>query len=61
CVPGDEPTTLELTEKIRKSFTGPMIAVSSMIEYRDALLAAGCDYDSGKASVIEMVKNLLSL
>ncbi len=61
CVPGDEPTTLELTEKIRKTFKGPMIGASSMSNYRCALLEAGCDYSSEKTSAMEMAKELLGL
>ncbi|MBU2036992.1 response regulator [Patescibacteria group bacterium] len=59
CVPGDEPTTLELTEKIRQTFIGPMIGASSMPDYRLALLKAGCDYSSDKGTAArKMAKEL---
>ncbi len=62
CVPGDEPTTLELTQKIRKTFKGPMIGASSVFNYRSALLEAGCDYSGDKGTVARtMVKELLGL
>lgn len=62
CVPGDEPTTLELTRKIRETFKGPMIGTSSMFEYRNALLEAGCDYSGDKGTVAQKtVKELLGL
>lgn len=59
CVPGDEPTTLELTEKIRKTFSGPMIGASSMSQYRSVLLGAGCSHASDKGPAIEMASELL--
>lgn len=62
CVPGDEPTTLELIKKIRETFKGPMIGTSSMSNYRSALLEAGCDYSSDKGTVARtMAKELLGL
>jgi len=45
CVPGDEPNTQILVREIRKTFSGPMIAMSSMPMYRKELLRAGCDYE----------------
>jgi hypothetical protein len=45
---------------MRKTFQGPMIAISSSKEYRDMLREAGCDYDCEKeslpATLIEILK-----
>lgn len=61
CVPGDEPTTLPLTRRIRETFTGPMVAASSDFYYRRQLMGAGCDHESRKDFVPEKVVELLNL
>ena len=48
CVPGDIPNTQPLVRKIRQTFEGPMIAMSSMPPYRKQILVAGCDYEVEK-------------
>jgi hypothetical protein len=61
CVPGNRPTTPPLVREIRAAgFTGPMIASSSMGDFCQILMRAGCDVDSGgKAQVPEIVTGLL--
>lgn len=48
CVPGDYPNTQPLVREFRKTFRGPIIAISSSAEYRDMLCDAGCNYESEK-------------
>ena len=61
CVPGDEPTTPPLIRKMRKMFTGPIIATSSDHSYRQQLMRAGCDHESWKSDVPKKVVTLLKL
>lgn len=51
CVPGDEPNTQGLVRRIRREeFTGPIICISSLREYGEMLIAAGCDTYCPKGS-----------
>ncbi len=60
CVPGDEPNTQPLVRKFRKTFAGPIIASSSVEEYRKELIKAGCDYESeSKATLPEKLLEIL--
>lgn len=61
CVPGDEPTTLPLVLEFRKTFTGPMIAISGDHEYRRELMEAGCDHQSIKADLPDLLLKLLNM
>lgn len=61
CVPGVEPTTLELTSRIRQDFRGPMVAISSTPRYRRMLMDAGCTDECDKRDVSLMVRNLLGV
>ncbi len=61
CVPGDSVNTLQLVRKFRDTFTGPMIATSSVPWYRDALVQAGCDHESEKDSLPQKLLEVLSL
>ena len=61
CVPGDEPTTIPLVRQWRQTFTGPMIAISSMSEYRTMLRHAGCDYESSKEDLSKKLLEILDL
>ena len=45
CVPGDTPNTQPLVQKIRQTFKGPMIAMSSMPMFRRKIVLAGCDHE----------------
>ncbi|MES2623409.1 MAG: hypothetical protein V4576_03305 [Patescibacteria group bacterium] len=65
CLEGSRPDTLPLVHRMRKEgFKGKIIANSSMPEYQQTLLNAGCDQaSSGKNEleddIVEIVKNLL--
>jgi len=61
CVPGDRPTTPSLVRKFRSTFAGPMIAVSSMSDYRSQLVDAGCDYESEKGDLSQKLLEVLGL
>ena len=61
CVPGNEPTTLPLVRKFRSTFAGPMIAISSLSEYRAKLVSAGCDHESRKDTLPAKLLEVLGL
>jgi CheY-like chemotaxis protein len=61
CVPGNEPTTLHLVQKLRKIFTGPMIGISSHDGYRQQLIEAGCDHESTKNQLSVKLFEVLGL
>ena len=61
CVPGDEPTTPPLVRKFRETFTGPIIAISSLPEYRAKLVSAGCDHESRKDALPAKLLEVLGL
>ena len=61
CVPGNSPNSQYLVRKIRETFSGPMIATSSVPAYREELLAAGCDYECPKESIPKMVLDLIDV
>jgi len=61
CVPGDWPNSQWLVRKIRETFKGPIIAISSMPTYRKELLRAGCDYESGKDDLSKKLLEVLGL
>jgi len=62
CVPGDEPNAQLLVREIRKTFNGPIIAMSSLEKFRKVLLASGCDYEvEEKSQVTEKVFELLGI
>lgn len=61
CVPGDKPTTGPLTRKIRETYAGPMIAVSSEELYRQDLREAGCDREvENRYNLSDLLDELLS-
>ncbi len=60
CVPGDSPTTLGLTREFKKTFEMPMIAASSISDYRQDLLLAGCTHEASKYDVSKLVVQLLA-
>jgi hypothetical protein len=62
CVPGDWPTTPPLSREFRQAgFKGPMVAASSIHQYRRQLMEAGCDIDSnGKGNVPRIVTEFLA-
>ena len=61
CVPGHTPTTLFLTSEIRETFQGPMIAVSSISEYREELVEAGCNHSCPKEDLSRRLMEILHL
>lgn len=50
-----------LVRKIRKTFSGPIIAASSSSEFRKELLQAGCNHEAEKQRVPAKVLELLGL
>lgn len=59
-VPCQTMTTVGLTKEIRRrGFTGPMIASSSDTVLSSALMKAGCDYQSQKFEVPDLIIRLL--
>ncbi|HLD07191.1 MAG TPA: hypothetical protein VJC16_06720 [Candidatus Nanoarchaeia archaeon] len=61
CVPGDEPNTVPLVQKMRKSFSGPMIAASSAKKCRDKLVAAGCSHQADKCDIPQKLLQVLGI
>ncbi len=61
CVPGDRITTIPLILTIRKTFAGPMIAASSMDEYRAKLMNVGCNHEAPKYDVPRKIREVLGL
>lgn len=59
CVPGDRPNTYSLTQEMRKTFKGPMIACSTIPEYREILMQAGCDYASSKTGLVQLLIEII--
>lgn len=59
CVPGSKPTTLPLVQKIRQTFSGPIIAASSLPEFRKELLIAGCNHECEKIDIPRMVLKII--
>jgi CheY-like chemotaxis protein len=59
--PGELPNSLVLVLEFRRTFKGPMIAVSNSDEYQDRLMEAGCDHKSYKGHVHRKLKELLSV
>lgn len=61
CVPGNSPNTLSLVQAFRRTFTGPMIAISSLGIYRKQLIQAGCDHESTKEDLPAKLLEVLGL
>ena len=60
CVPGDSPNSLGLIRLIRaEGFKGPMIAISSLYEYRMQLIEAGCSHECSKDSLPALLEGML--
>lgn len=59
----DDPESMysyALATELRRQFNGPMIAASGSKEYREELIRAGCDHQSEKADVPNLVLKLLT-
>jgi len=61
CVPGSIPTTPPLVQKIRKTFLGPIIAISSDPTYNKELILAGCDHECSKEELGSFISKFLEL
>lgn len=61
CVPGNHPTTLPLVEKIRETFQGPIIAISSKREYRQELKEVGASHSCDKYTAAHKLTEILGL
>jgi hypothetical protein len=61
CVRSDEPNTPPLVRKFRATFTGPMFAVSCLSAYKKKLMLAGCDYQSGRGDLPEILGRVLGI
>lgn len=59
CVPGDVLNTIPLVEEFKKTFKGPMVAISANDSFRVRLLDAGCNYECTKQRVPHTIKSLL--
>lgn len=59
CLGGDTCNTAPLVQEFRKTFSGPVIAAPSSISHQIFLVQAGCDYQSEKGEVGELVKQIL--
>ena len=60
CVPGDRPNSFGLVCKMRLAgFSGPMIAISSLYEYRQELMRAGCDHQCPKDDLPKVLLSIL--
>lgn len=51
--------TAYLVRKIRETFHGPMVAMSSREEYNDDLRQAGCSHSAEKVEAPKLIKTLL--
>lgn len=60
CVPGRVPNTQSLVRQIRNHFSGLMIAVSTVGDYRNQLVLAGCDRECQKEDLPYVLINLLA-
>ena len=58
CVPGTEPNTVNMVLKFRKTFTGPMIAISGRDDFNQILMSAGCDHETGKGKLVKKIKEI---
>lgn len=56
---GTEPNTKILAEVFRKSFKGPMIAVSGQPAFRKILMEAGCSHQCPKDVLAEEITKIL--
>jgi len=60
CVPGTTPTTFGLIKSFKKTFDGPMIAISSEENFRKEMLLLGCSHQTSvKGDVVEKVTEVL--
>ncbi|MFA6364784.1 MAG: hypothetical protein WCW78_00065 [Candidatus Paceibacterota bacterium] len=60
CISGHEPDTIQLVQKMRQSFKGPMIAMSSILVHRKTLCEAGCNLESEKLVLPDLVLKIIA-
>ena len=51
--------TIELIKEFRKIFKGPMIAASTNLELNKRLVKSGCNYQTPKDDIINVLKKIL--
>lgn len=62
CVDGDKFDTLPLLQKMRETFTGPILAASNAPPLNDLLMEGGCsDFADGKSKVPSKIIEILGL
>ncbi|MCX6723387.1 MAG: response regulator [Candidatus Staskawiczbacteria bacterium] len=62
CVPGRVLNTEDLTRRFRSAFDGPIIASSSIPDFRRKLRVAGCDREcTDKLEIPEMICKILGI
>ncbi len=62
CVPGDRPNSMPLVRTIIESgYSKPIIACSSMPQYRGALTSVGATHQAGKNEAATMALRLLNI
>lgn len=59
CVPGDDLNTLPLLRLFKRTFNGPIIAISGSSEYRETLVKHGCTHECRKADLPQTLSMLL--
>lgn len=60
CIPGDQVNTIGFIRRVRaQGFTKPIIAASSMPQYRMRMLDAGCSHETEKEYAPELASWLL--
>lgn len=61
CIPGNSLNTISFIKSVRADgFTRPVVASSSLREYRRQMLWAGCSHEAEKEQAAELVADLLS-
>jgi len=60
CIPGNDINTIEFIERARaRGFTKPIIAASSLPEYRMQMVDAGCSHETEKEFAPELASWIL--
>jgi CheY-like chemotaxis protein len=61
CIPGDSVNTIGFIKAARAGgFTKPIVAASSLWEYRDMMMYAGCSHQAPKEQAADLIADLLS-
>lgn len=66
CIPGDEVNTYGFITRVRAdmesgAFTGHLVAASSLPQYRETMVRAGCTHQAPKKGAAELVLELLTI